>query len=459
MSEDKENINLPSGLKKGFQRDDLQEQTSFFAQKEQNEDNTVVDDPKVVPQGTTYDDAHVPNTVGAILRHAREMLNLSQQDIANKLKLRVSVISDIENDRLNQSTAASFARGYITLYSSLVNIDPEQMLKLYNENIKVIDKKNVNTIQLNTIDKKSNKAKYVIIIVVVLIIVFGIISFLSSQKSTDNNQPGSTQTLIDNSSSNANNSNVEQLEIKESPALNTDANANVKDNANNTNQKDQQLDINNQQAYQQAQNLDANALINDNIKSHENTAPKSNVLSLTTTKEAFDNNIKDKNNLVNSNNDTANIEPSLKDNEQKLSANTNIDNNKPKPDDNKQAVDNTDQDTQTQAQATAREPMVSIDKNKLVDISSQVKIVNKQGLGSMNSVGIKANNTLAYEVYDFKGRLLKQGVLEKNQSVQVTGIPPLKIALSNSADAKVQYLGGYIQMPRAKNVSFILPQR
>ncbi len=65
---------------------------------------------------------------GDILKQARERLGLTQEDVASRLRLRTSVIDDIENNIFDTSNQATFTRGYIRSFAKCVNLDEDQVL-------------------------------------------------------------------------------------------------------------------------------------------------------------------------------------------------------------------------------------------------------------------------------------------------------------------------------------------
>ncbi|ABE54541.1 conserved hypothetical protein [Shewanella denitrificans OS217] len=64
-------------------------------------------------------------TVGAVLRKARESKGLSIQEVALQLHLRPSVIVDIENDKFDAMSSATYVRGYVKNYARFVAADIE----------------------------------------------------------------------------------------------------------------------------------------------------------------------------------------------------------------------------------------------------------------------------------------------------------------------------------------------
>ncbi|KJG18110.1 cytoskeleton protein RodZ [Photobacterium angustum] len=70
---------------------------------------------------------------GDVLRQAREQLGYSQKDIANRLRLRLSVIDNIENNRFDQAQLATFTRGYVRSYAKYVGLEEEAVLDLLDK--------------------------------------------------------------------------------------------------------------------------------------------------------------------------------------------------------------------------------------------------------------------------------------------------------------------------------------
>lgn len=77
--------------------------------------------------------AEIAQTPGEMLRAAREQLGYSQKDIANRLRLRLSVINDIEDNRFEQAQLATFTRGYVRSYAKYVGVDEKSILALLDQ--------------------------------------------------------------------------------------------------------------------------------------------------------------------------------------------------------------------------------------------------------------------------------------------------------------------------------------
>ncbi|HHF2886984.1 cytoskeleton protein RodZ [Vibrio diabolicus] len=65
---------------------------------------------------------------GTLLKNKRESLGMSQKQVADRLRLRVSVIEDIENNRFESQQVATFTRGYLRSYAKFVGLDEKVVL-------------------------------------------------------------------------------------------------------------------------------------------------------------------------------------------------------------------------------------------------------------------------------------------------------------------------------------------
>ena len=77
----------------------------------------------------TQDNSAVHST-GERLRLAREKMGLTQQNVAERLCLKLTTVRDIEEDKSPADLASTFLRGYIRSYARLVHIPEEELLPM-----------------------------------------------------------------------------------------------------------------------------------------------------------------------------------------------------------------------------------------------------------------------------------------------------------------------------------------
>ena len=72
---------------------------------------------------------------GEFLRKARGRLGLEPENVAQMLHLSPQQIEAIEADDFDQLPEPTYVRGYLRSYSQLVSVDPEAVIKTYNDAI------------------------------------------------------------------------------------------------------------------------------------------------------------------------------------------------------------------------------------------------------------------------------------------------------------------------------------
>ncbi|MXP67257.1 helix-turn-helix domain-containing protein [Pantoea sp. Aalb] len=110
-------------------------------------------------QSTTH------HSIGSCLRLAREQIGLTQQNVAERLCLKVSIVRDIEEDKFTIGLASTFIRGYIRSYARLVHVSEDDLLPI------ITTQKNFSKIKI----KKNKKNNYFLIIFICFIIIFIIV--------------------------------------------------------------------------------------------------------------------------------------------------------------------------------------------------------------------------------------------------------------------------------------------
>lgn len=70
---------------------------------------------------------------GKRLSNARKQAGMTQQDVADKLHLRLKSVRAIEQDAIEQGISITFNKGYVRLYAKLFNLDVEGILEDYDK--------------------------------------------------------------------------------------------------------------------------------------------------------------------------------------------------------------------------------------------------------------------------------------------------------------------------------------
>ena len=443
------------------------------------------DDPDKVPVVPSLSDNEVPNLPGAILKHAREMLGLSQREIALRLKLRVNTISDIEHDRLTQPTAAPFARGYIADYARLVNIDPKAVVDLYNHNVleaaemaknqsKVAAKKRAAALTaepkvemteeaeeaaakspsqeipainaVNNDEGKSNKGMLVklgAVLLALLLIIAAVWLFMSddakqsgtsgtvtvneSIATEQNNNASSGELIIDDASSETATAEDGYQDLLNAPAEDPFADkASVKENPA------EELLISSSPAADKSSPAETSGKTSNDMELVVAPSPSKADDAANAAKEEA---LKAK----------QAAEEKLKQEQAKLKREA----------EEKLKQEALKKEEEAKA-AAAQAPKLS---GNLRDISSSAKLRGREGLASLNNVSVRVKAPVSLKITDSRGKVLVSGSYKAGDRVSATGIPPLKVSVTDTSSVTVNYMGGTIAVPAAKQASFTLPNR
>ncbi len=434
------------------------------------------EDPDLIPIRTSLRDEEVPNQPGAILRHAREMLGLSQREIAMRLKLQVNSISDIEHDRLNQPTAAAFARGHIANYARLVNIDPKIVVELYDENVAALKAQAaLNTQRLVKKQRKgSSHAKRYVYSAIFVAIAAGLgINYIYSSQPTE--EPV-TEALVIAPSADASGT----LSNDAASADSAEVSGSLTMSANDTSPAEgtaaasaaasvQPVDLNTLRAQEQAAALGTNELTEEDLP-HRATVDSTAPL-LTTAEPAAQAPQKlhsgqqpsadgatsaPSSSALNNSSTSADAKPSQSATARPEAASS----SRPAQGGGSATpaliVDN--QQNGTEGSLTLQEPAPAL-ASTLQDVSSRVSVRNRDGLASLNSASVSVRGKVYLRITDSRGKVLAYGNYDAGEQVRVTGIPPIKVEVTDSSRISIAYMGGSLVMPQARQVSFTLPQR
>ncbi len=436
--------------------DDL---NASFGSKEQDlkledpfsQDELVVDADKI-PVMPTLRDEEVPNRPGAILMHARELLGLSIREVAEKLQLRVNTVNDIEHDRLNQPTAVSFVSVYIGNYARLVNIDPQTLIDLYLQNVEENSQKSINKNRTPRRFEVKRSFVYTVIGVIVLAAASGVFyKLLVKDKPAEN---ASGELVLASSSPKAS-------AVSGSLTLNDSPEGSVQ-NIQTDNVKS--IDPNTQMALAQAKALAQNeANLEKNSQIIEDNFPDVDVpLTIPGVEVDSGNQFAPQKQVNPSEPDFAAIKQAALNDAQNAdktsSLEQKLEERKASESKNIIAKENAKEPKEENSAVKEDKNEVSLSSN-LKDISSSAFLTGREGLASMNNVRISVKGDVALKITDNRGRVLKQGVFKAGDNISVSGIPPLAIQVSDSAKINIRYMGGKVNVPSSKQVSFTLPTK
>ena len=450
------------------------------------------ENPYVSPVRTT-DQLEDLKTVGEILRYHRQRVGLSLNEVANKLRVRPATISDIENNKLNDLTYSSFAGNVIARYAIMLQLDHKSLVELYESTLdKGIaiehEKRDAQKIRQR---RNRNLARLCVFGILVLAVGGGLWSFMGRDSELSSGEIGELKASVHGSQ------DLEQLDpsmplvtsndpkasgslvlsdSKQQPAVVLEA------ESNHNAPEVQVVDLNTARATQQAQVLqaEADAARLAQLQEQQGQNPASSTLSLP--QDAVPTN--DGNDLLGANvdqgpalvdspvttapnavSDTApdaalSIEEQARLAAERVKAAQQgnepvISSNEPTAD---AAVEAKAQQDADDAAAETETPAPELNA-KLKNVSSRVKVVNRDALGSLNRVSIEVTGPVAIKVMDSNKKVLASGSYKSGDRVSATGIPPLTVQVSDTQAVRISYSGGKLEMPKDQQVQFELPMR
>lgn len=450
------------------------------------------ENPYVSPVRTT-DQLENLKTVGEILRYHRQRVGLSLNEVANKLRVRPATISDIENNKLNDLTYSSFAGNVIARYAIMLQLDHKSLVELYESTLdKGIaiehEKRDAQKIRQR---RNRNLARLCVFGILVLAVGGGLWSFMGRDSELSSGEIGELKASVHGSQ------DLEQLDpsmplvtsndpkasgslvlsdSKQQPAVVLEA------ESNHNAPEVQVVDLNTARATQQAQVLqaEADAARLAQLQEQQGQNPASSTLSLP--QDAVPTN--DGNDLLGANvdqgpalvdspvttapnavSDTApdaalSIEEQARLAAERVKAAQQgnepvISSNEPTAD---AAVEAKAQQDADDAAAETETPAPELNA-KLKNVSSRVKVVNRDALGSLNRVSIEVTGPVAIKVMDSNKKVLASGSYKSGDRVSATGIPPLTVQVSDTQAVRISYSGGKLEMPKDQQVQFELPMR
>lgn len=72
------------------------------------------------------------NSIGLLLKAAREQRGMTQADAASQLNLKVVIIEKLESEQWDNSMATTFVKGYLRAYSRLLKLSEREILQAYD---------------------------------------------------------------------------------------------------------------------------------------------------------------------------------------------------------------------------------------------------------------------------------------------------------------------------------------
>lgn len=468
-AEDKSSVNLSSGEEvKGLTARDLSQPDIGLGAAELggsvHEEFPNGDDPDRVPVTPELPDDQVPNMPGAILKHAREMLGLSQREVANRLEVRVNTISDIEHDRLNQPTAVPFASALLTAYAKLVNVDAVAVTELYRQNVSRTAAQSESRAVRTRKSGVRPLRLFLYLILIALILALGIFIGIKLSGSGASNESDSGALTLSQDAQ-------RQISKPESEQALEPIGPGQSQNAQEQSEAEAGFDNNTQMARQQAEELGTNEIIAkaqkpQDEKGNENSISDQGALSVkgaaahTASTQSAGSDIAVPQDARSEGSESP--KASVADNAAPA-ANSKGNGGRlltAVPKDNAGKTANTEvlRSSKEKKESEKDTPNAAAPSSLGQVRTVSARVVNRRDIGSLNSVTVRVKGSVYLRILG-NGKVLRQGQFKAGQSVSATGMPPIRIEVSDSSKVTVSYNGGTVAAGSGTNVGFDLPTR
>ncbi len=464
-----------SGAKGGEVKSDSLRSKSFFPQGidtsglEENEKDEnlkvkpeALEPPKVNPYTYESDEENEKKpyeelTAGQLLRSHRIKRKMSINEVANEIRARPATVADIENDRMCFHTVKDFAESFIGRYGKLFGLDQDDLIARYRKQL-------AQSITVISDEKPKKKfdiqlaRSWLMLVLVVLVATAGYFVFSAQEASkkeeqkvqiAQNAQIDTTQSAVEIFASNAPQNGQGQVVIQDPNNQNGPEVRVVDENtARATAQQmamqqsaDGSIDLKPAQAAKEKSPLDLPPNANISVASNANIGNA----NITVANNANNGNVNMSNANITAPAQT-NMTVATEQRDEKLAQ--------------AKAKAEAEAKAKAEAEAKAKEAAKDVElSGNLKNISSSVRVVNRDGLASLNRAEISVIKRVALKVVDSSGKVLASGTYDNGDSVKVTGIPPINVQISSTDAVKISYMGGHISMPAGKQVKFDLPMR
>ncbi|MDO6566246.1 DUF4115 domain-containing protein [Alteromonas sp. 1_MG-2023] len=123
---------------------------------------------------------------GQMLRERRESLGLTQQQIADKLFLKVSQINALEEDAVDKTTSITFTKGYVRNYAKQLGLNAEQVVAAFEKYHTSVEPPAKLQSFSRRVAKQTHDDRWMMVTyVILLLIIGGIVAWWVQQPSDD----------------------------------------------------------------------------------------------------------------------------------------------------------------------------------------------------------------------------------------------------------------------------------
>ncbi|CAE6886912.1 Cytoskeleton protein RodZ [Vibrio sp. B1FLJ16] len=146
---------------------------------------------------------------GTLLKNKRESQGMTQKQVADRLRLRVSVIEDIENNRFDSKQVTTFTRGYLRSYAKVVGLDEKIVLSALEQTADI--KPKAEDVEMQSFSRKTKHEKHNSRIMLLTWIIAIVITGISAAWWWQNQQENSLSQVVTDTDIEAPSPSAEEL--------------------------------------------------------------------------------------------------------------------------------------------------------------------------------------------------------------------------------------------------------
>lgn len=104
---------------------------AYLAIKQKKQEEKKKRSSKTIPQTSEAPTVQHEVLSGGLLRELRQKMGLSLQEVADKIKVRPSILKAIEEESLKDLPPWIYVKGFLKLYAKFLGLDPAEVIKAF----------------------------------------------------------------------------------------------------------------------------------------------------------------------------------------------------------------------------------------------------------------------------------------------------------------------------------------
>ena len=144
-------------------------------------------------QDTIVDETLNIQQPGTLLKEKRESLGLSQKQVADRLRLRVAIIRNIEDNQFDSDLVATFIRGYLRSYAKVVGLPASEVVDAYEFHYVIEPQEQKMQSFSKKTKREKNDSRIMLITWIIVLVIIGMSSLWWWQNNQNNDLSSSRE--------------------------------------------------------------------------------------------------------------------------------------------------------------------------------------------------------------------------------------------------------------------------